>query len=119
MKEKPDFITIKNVMRESMWNDEWLHVELDNVAKSKLGKVSKREIKRILVKSIGVCRDNDGRQTPYYGNPVYYAQHGLGCCCRKCLEKFYGISRNTLLSDDGLEYFTNLIIAFLAERSAI
>lgn len=116
MRARPDYITIKNAMKESLWNDEWLHAELDHVASSKLGKVSKREVKKILAKSIGVCKDNDGRQTPYYGNPVYYAQHGLGCCCRKCLEKFYGIPRDVPLSDDELECFAGLIMEFVKER---
>lgn len=116
MKERPGFTAIKNAMKESMWNDDWLCVELDNVAKNKVQKVSKHEVKKILKSSIGVCRDNDGRQTPYYGNPIFYAQHGLGCCCRKCLEKFYGIPRNTVLTDSDLDYFTNLIMEFVGER---
>lgn len=117
MLDKPGYATIKEIMKESMWNDEWLNTDLDNAAKSKLHKVSKRDVKKILGKSIGLCRADDGRQTPYYGNPIYYAQHGLGCCCRKCLEKFYGIPKDVVLPDDSLEYFANLIMEFIKECS--
>lgn len=116
MKQKPDYKTAKGVMNESMWNDDWLTAELDNVAKNRLLKVNRTEIKKILIKSIRSHQPNDGKQTPYYGNPVYYAQHGLGCCCRKCLEKFYGISKDVDLSDNDLEYFTNLITDFIKEK---
>ncbi|MDE7296950.1 MAG: DUF4186 family protein [Clostridia bacterium] len=116
MKQKPDYQTIKGIIKHSMWNDEWLNVELDNVAKNKLPKIKRANIRSILNKSIRVCQPNDGRQTPYYGNPVFYAQHGLGCCCRKCLEKFYAIPKNAVLSDEELDYFTDLIEAYLKEK---
>lgn len=116
MRNKPDYQTVKCAMQESMWNDEWLNVGLDQVAKSKLPSIKRANIKGILSKSIRICQPDDGRQTPYYGNPVYYAQHGLGCCCRKCLEKFYGIPKSAVLSDDELGYFTDLITAFLNEK---
>lgn len=117
MRGRPDYQTVKEVMKVSMWNEEWLHTELDGVAKIKLHKIKQEDIKRRLIKSIGVCRADDGRQTPYYGDPIYYAQHGLGCCCRKCLEKFYGIPREAILSNEDLEYFTELVVAFIQERS--
>lgn len=117
MQARPDYQMVKDVMRISMWNEEWLHAELDSVAKNKLYKIKKEDIKRRLKKSIGVCRADDGRQTPYYGDPIFYAQHGLGCCCRKCIEKFYGISREAALSAEDLEYFVTLIMTFIQEHS--
>lgn len=117
MKQKPDYKTAKSVMKESMWNDDWLNAQLDNVAQNRLPSIKRADIKKILDRSIRVCQSNDGRQTPYYGSPVYYAQHGLGCCCRKCLEKFYGIPKAHVLSDEELEYFTDLITAYLKEKS--
>ena len=30
--------------------------------------------------------DNDGRQTPMRGHPVFLAQHACACCCRGCLD---------------------------------
>lgn len=117
MIDRPDYSVIREVMRESMWNDEWFHTELDNVAKSKLHTIDRSDVKQILEKSVRSRRADDGRQTPYYGDPIYYAQHSLGCCCRKCLEKFYGISRDKPLTDEDMAYLTDLIMEFLKEHA--
>lgn len=119
MKQKPDYKTVKSFMKVSMWNDEWLNIDLDNIAKNRLPKISRAEINKILIKSIRSYQPNDGKQTPYYGNPIYYAQHGLGCCCRKCLEKFYAIPKDEILSNDDIEYLTDLIMSFIEEKSRI
>lgn len=117
MRAKPDYQTVKSVMRTSMWNNEWPHTALDRVAQAGLTRISRQKVKNRLLKSIGTCPADDGRQTPYYGNAIYYAQHGLGCCCRKCLEKFYGISKEKTLSEDELEYFTDLVMSFVKEKA--
>ncbi len=117
MRAKPDYQTVKSVMRTSMWNDEWLHTALDRVAQAGLPKINRQKVKNRLIRSIGAYPADDGRQTPYYGNPIYYAQHGLGCCCRKCLEKFYGISKERSLSEEELEYFTDLVLSFMKEKA--
>lgn len=113
----PDYDTVKKSMEESLWNYEWLNAPLDKVATTKLPKTTRNEIQKILNKSIRVCTPNDGRQTPYYKNPAFYAQHGLGLCCRKCLEKFYGIHKDEIISDEMLDYFTDLIMKFIEEKS--
>jgi predicted Fe-S protein YdhL (DUF1289 family) len=37
--------------------------------------------------------ENDGKQTPMRGHPVFLAQHATGTCCRGCLAKWHGIAR--------------------------
>jgi hypothetical protein len=44
--------------------------------------------------------ENDGKQTPLRGHPVFVAQHATGTCCRSCLEKWHGIRRGKELSED-------------------
>ena len=34
---------------------------------------------------------NDGRQTPWHGHPVFIAQHATATCCRGCVAKWHGI----------------------------
>ncbi|MHB0965783.1 MAG: DUF4186 family protein [Bellilinea sp.] len=58
----------------------------------------------------------DGRQTPYSGNIIYYAQHAVACCCRRCIEYWYGIPRDVALTDEQTEYFVNLMMMFIQER---
>jgi hypothetical protein len=35
--------------------------------------------------------ENDGRQTPMRGHPVFVAQHATATCCRDCLNKWHDI----------------------------
>jgi hypothetical protein len=58
----------------------------------------------------------DGRQTPWQGNILYYAQHALACCCRCCLEYWHGIPKGTALTDEQLAYFTDLMMRYVDDR---
>jgi hypothetical protein len=58
----------------------------------------------------------DGRQTPYTGNAIYYAQHSTACCCRKCLEYWHGIPQGRDLTKEQLDYCAALIDLYLKER---
>lgn len=58
----------------------------------------------------------DGRQTPREGNIVYYAQHAIACCCRKCLEYWHGIPQDRPLTDQDISYFTELTMMYIRER---
>lgn len=54
----------------------------------------------------------DGYMTPWGDSIIHYAQHGTGTCCRRCLETWHGINRNTELSAQNLNYFTQLILQY-------
>ena len=58
----------------------------------------------------------DGTQTPSSGDVVYCAQHATATCCRKCIEEWYAIDRETTLADDDKEYLVGLIMAFVRRR---
>jgi len=58
----------------------------------------------------------EGRQTPYDGNVLYYAQHAVAACCRKCIEYWHGIPAKAPLSDDEVAYLANLVILYVEER---
>jgi hypothetical protein len=58
----------------------------------------------------------DGRQTPTKGNIIFYAQHSLACCCRKCMEYWHDIPQGTELTDEQIEYFTQLVMMYVDER---
>src|SRR5687768_12498530 len=42
---------------------------------------------------------NDGKQTPFRGHPVFVAQHATACCCRGCLEKWHAVPAGRELSE--------------------
>ena len=55
----------------------------------------------------------DGRQTPWRGHPVFIAQHATATCCRSCLERWHGMSRDVPLSDEQLDRALALIRGWL------
>ena len=59
---------------------------------------------------------NDGKQTPMRGHPVFKAQHACACCCRRCLEKWYGIPAGVPLTDDQQEGIVRLLMGWIAHQ---
>ena len=59
---------------------------------------------------------NDGKQTPMRGHPVFVAQHACACCCRKCLEKWYKVPRDTHLTEAQQKKIVNLLMAWIENQ---
>lgn len=57
--------------------------------------------------------ENDGKQTPMKGHPVFIAQHATGTCCRSCLYKWHHIEKNKELSVQEIDYIVNVIITWI------
>ena len=57
--------------------------------------------------------ENEGRQTPFRGHPVFVAQHGTATCCRRCLEKWHHIQSGRMLSAAEENYIVTIIAAWL------
>lgn len=57
--------------------------------------------------------NNDGKQTPMRGHPVFIAQHACACCCRGCLEKWYKIPKGRALTKDEADYVVDVIMCWI------
>ena len=57
--------------------------------------------------------ENDGKQTPMRGHPVFIAQHACGCCCRGCLEKWHHIEKGRELTDNEINYIVCLLMEWI------
>lgn len=57
--------------------------------------------------------ENDGKQTPMRGHPVFVAQHATATCCRGCLEKWYHVKKGVQLTPLQQEKIVNLIMAWI------
>jgi len=57
--------------------------------------------------------ENDGKQTPMRGHPIFIAQHATATCCRRCLEKWHGIGRGRQLTEDEVAYILQVIQRWL------
>jgi len=60
----------------------------------------------------------DGRQTPFSGSSIFYAQHATACCCRTCLEYWHNIPKGRALTEKELQYCEALIDLFSPATSA-
>ena len=60
--------------------------------------------------------DNDGKQTPMRGHPVFVSQHATGTCCRGCLYKWHGISKNKELSKYEIDYIVKVIMSWIEKE---
>ena len=57
--------------------------------------------------------ENDGKQTPFKGHPVFIAQHATATCCRGCLYKWHKIRPNTELNSSEKEYVVDVIMSWI------
>jgi hypothetical protein len=111
--------TIKMLEYELIRHHFW-HVEIDERAvnharrKGKAGMHAAAE-QRIRT-SVGVKNSFDGRQTPKEGNALYYAQHATACCCRKCIEEWHGIPQDRALTEEEIQYMTELCVLYINQR---
>ena len=60
---------------------------------------------------------NDGRQTPMRGHPVFIAQHACACCCRSCLAKWWKVPRGIEIPDARQRGIVDFLMAWI-EREA-
>lgn len=63
--------------------------------------------------------ENDGKQTPMRGHPVFVAQHATACCCRGCLQKWHHIPQGRELTLAEQAYIVVVLEKWLGEKSAI
>ncbi len=62
---------------------------------------------------------NDGKQTPMHGHPVFKAMHATACCCRGCLSKWYGVREGRELTEDEQKRIVKLLLAWLERKTKI
>ena len=60
--------------------------------------------------------DNDGRQTPTKGHPVFIAQHATACCCRGCLEKWHHIKAGRTLTEQEKSYIVDILLLWIKKE---
>ena len=60
--------------------------------------------------------ENDGKQTPMRGHPVFIAEHATATCCRNCLYKWHHIEKNRLLTDHEIDFCVALIMEWIRKE---
>lgn len=60
--------------------------------------------------------ENDGKQTPLTGHPVFVAQHATATCCRTCLEKWHHIPTGKRLNDGEQGYVVDVLTDWIGRE---
>ena len=68
--------------------------------------------KRLAPKDI----QNDGKQTPMRGHPVFIAEHATATCCRGCLFKWHKIRKGKDLSEKEIKYVVDIIMEWISRQ---
>ncbi len=116
-----DFDYVFHALKYELIRHHFWHLPIDQRAinharrKGRIG-LNEAVVKRLEKHLAPINYAYDGRQTPYEGNVIYYAQHALACCCRTCLEYWHGISKQEPLTKEQIKYFTSLIMMYINER---
>lgn len=67
-------------------------------------------------KRLSTLNENDGKQTPMRGHPVFISQHATATCCRGCIEKWHNIKKEKELTEDEKEYLVNVIMKWISKE---
>ena len=57
--------------------------------------------------------ENDGHQTPMRNHPVFIAQHATATCCRGCLNKWYKIPKDRVLTNYEIDFIVAIIMQWI------
>ena len=63
--------------------------------------------------------ENDGKQTPMKGHPVFIAQHATACCCRGCLEKWHNIPAGKKLTKEEQSYVVDVLMDWICREQGV
>ena len=63
--------------------------------------------------------ENDGKQTPMKGHPVFIAQHATACCCRGCLEKWHSIPAGKMLTKEEQTYIVDVLMDWIRKELGV
>lgn len=70
-----------------------------------------------IIKRLAPCHlENDGKQTPMKGHPVFLAQHATATCCRGCLFKWHHISKDRYLTKEEIDYVVQVIMRWIKKE---
>ena len=60
--------------------------------------------------------EQDGKQTPMRGHPVFIAQHATATCCRECIRKWHKLQPGRELSAIQQEYLVDVIMTWIEKE---
>lgn len=85
------------------------------IQKVGVGNIQEQALK-IVKKKLREQPENDGKQTPHAGNPVYKAMHACGCSSRKKLSRTHRIPAGGEMTDRQVDAVVNLLTRWIVRE---
>lgn len=113
--------TFQNMKSELIRHVFW-HTQIDEKA---INDAEKKGLDILITKARKIIKSRvgkystfiDGRQTPMGdGDIINYAQHATATCCRKCIEIWHNIPKEEPLTEEQIDFFTELVILYAVEK---
>lgn len=88
------------------------------IAERGMATIRRHAVDFIAQKLAPAVPENDGRQTPMRGHPVFKAMHGSAMCCRGCMEKWWKVPRGVALDEVQQLKIVNFLMAWIERQLA-
>ncbi len=83
------------------------------IAQKDLGTIREHAFQFVHARIATDFPNNDGKQTPMRGHPVFIAQHATATCCRGCIQKWHGFEKGRVLNGDEVDFIVALIMGWI------
>ena len=76
----------------------------------------KKQARQIVERKLREQLENDGKQTPHAGNPVYKAMHACKCSSRREISRAHRIPAGRDLNDNEIDSIVNLLTRWIVRE---
>ncbi|MFB6174865.1 MAG: DUF4186 family protein [Candidatus Nanohalobium sp.] len=76
----------------------------------------KEQARNIVEAKLKEQPENDGKQTPTAGNPIYKAMHACNCASREELSRAHRIPAGRTLSERNIDSIVNLLVRWMVRE---
>ena len=92
--------------------------EADRVYIKRVGieKIRSHAVDFVAQKLAPALPENDGRQTPMRGHPIFKAMHGCAMCCRGCMEKWWKVKKGIPLTESQKRKAVTFLMAWVERQ---
>lgn len=107
----------KEWIRHEFWERPFDQHAINHARRKGMKAFRERDTAKRIRQSVGKVRHpKEGKQTPYEGNVLFYAQHSVAACCRRCIEYWHGVPATAVLTEDEVGYLAALVVKYVARR---
>lgn len=104
-------------IRHALWERPFDQKAINHARRKGRRQMREVEAEKRIRQAVGKARHpKEGKQTPFEGNVLFFAQHAVAACCRRCVEYWHGIPMGAPLTDEQVGYLAELLRRYLDRR---